>query len=214
MANVKFYNSADDNGGVIDTNSEIITGILNNLFNDIIASQAETGLTRYKKFFIKNEDTTDLTSCSISLCLRTESSDSIGIFIGTANDTTSTFDNSKIRGIAKATDELDRGTKRINCEVKNKTLADYFATNDKLTFIDSIKNKQFAGTIASVGSTYLEINEDVPTSYITADSLLGSSITVGTMTAGQEVAVWVQNYLPPLTQYNEANNLEIALYHD
>ena len=146
--------------------------------------------------------------------MRTESSDSVGVFLGTANDDETNFDNSKIYGIAKATDELDRATKQIQCEVKNKTLADYFATNDKLTFIDSIKNKQFAGTIASVGSNFLEINEEVPTSYITKNSFLGNTLNIGTFSAGQEIAVWIQNYLPPLTQYNEANNFELAIYHD
>lgn len=56
---LKLYMSSNpgSDGGTIDLNREISNNLLNNLFDDVPHASAITGLTTYRKVFIKNTNT-------------------------------------------------------------------------------------------------------------------------------------------------------------
>lgn len=88
-ADIKYYksNGTDSTGGTI-TATEITDNILNNLFDDVSASESEAGLTDYRKLFVKNTHAT--LSWTIVQFWRqvatTSADDEITLGIGTASD--------------------------------------------------------------------------------------------------------------------------------
>lgn len=201
-ADIRLYKSETTDGGTIGA-EEIVSGVLNNLFSDVSANDAETGTTRYRKFFVKNESAADdANGMTVSLMSFTGGGDWVALFPGTADDTTSNFDNSRIYGVAHATGELDRSTKQIPIEVENG--ADptvVFKAGDRIVFADyASRSKITSATIAAVDATTITVNEDVPTDYVLDGSYIGAAIEVGTLAAGSSTAIWVQQNVPPYTQ--------------
>jgi len=62
---IKFYkplavNNTDSNGGKISEN-RVTTNVLNNLFPNVTSAERTAGVTRYRKVFMKNENSNDIT---------------------------------------------------------------------------------------------------------------------------------------------------------
>lgn len=80
-SDIAFYKSAvvsdaAGNGGAISY-SEIVTSVLNNMFPNVSQAERLAGLERYRKVFIKNENTSDLTFSSVKFWID---------FLSTADD--------------------------------------------------------------------------------------------------------------------------------
>ncbi len=82
-----YYNATSDRGGAIDLSSPITTGQLNNLLPNVNAIEAEAGIVKYRKFFVKNTHATDTALALSTVMTRFSSADDyMAIFSGTASD--------------------------------------------------------------------------------------------------------------------------------
>jgi len=201
-ADIKFYKASADNGGTIGT-EEIVSGTLNNLLDDVTGAEAEVGVTKHYKFFVKNTNASDdASTVTISLASFTDGGDNVKIFPGTSDDTTDNFDDSKLFGVAHATGELDRGTKVIPIEVENDMdPTTLFASGDRIVFADSSTYaKIVSATVASVSSGAITVNEDIPADIVLDDSYIGNAIEVATLASGASVGVWIKQSVPAYTQ--------------
>jgi len=90
-SNLKFYKSSDTDsiGGAI-TATEIVDDVLNNLFDDVIGDESRTGLTDYRKVFVKNIGLLDVTSIKLWIEVQTTSDDD---YIAIATGSTVTGSN-------------------------------------------------------------------------------------------------------------------------
>ena len=92
-SNISFYkasnnNDTSGNGGRIST-TEITTNTLNNLFPNVSSSERTNGLTRYRKAFLRNENTGNLTMYSGEIWIgsKSTSNDYFRMHAGTDTDT-------------------------------------------------------------------------------------------------------------------------------
>jgi hypothetical protein len=89
-SDIKNYKSTltDSDGGAIDLARPFISGVDNNIFPDITAAEALTGGTRYRKYFKRNEHSTDAWS-DVRSYIRQQPANavvSIGVGIDHADD--------------------------------------------------------------------------------------------------------------------------------
>jgi len=205
-SDIKFYRAEGDDGGAIDENAEIVDGVLNNLMPDITASDAEAGKTVYRKFFVKNASASE-TANSVVICLTamTPGEDYANIFPGTADDTTANMDDSKLYGIAKTTEELDRSTKKVTVTIEGgQDLTQRFAQDDKIVFVDATSGARLAGaTVNAVDATSITVNEDIPERIVLDGAYVCNAIDIGTLDAGATTAAWVKLTVPSFCRPQE-----------
>jgi len=77
-SHIKYYKATrntdlNSNGGVI-SDTEITSGVLNNVFPNVTNTERTTGKIRYRKFFIKNENASDLTLLDAKVFVSSQSS--------------------------------------------------------------------------------------------------------------------------------------------
>lgn len=96
---IKFYKAQnntdlDGNGGVIST-TRVNSNVLNNLFPNVTNTERVAGLTRYRKFFMRNENNADLTlqSAAIWISELSDGQDYFRLHIGTDTDVQSAADD-------------------------------------------------------------------------------------------------------------------------
>ena len=83
-----YYNALTDRGGAIDLASPITTGQLNNLFPNVNALEAEAGIKKYRKLFVKNTHASDTALALSSVMTRfSDADDYMAMFLGTDTDT-------------------------------------------------------------------------------------------------------------------------------
>ena len=82
-----YYNAQAIRGGAIDLASPITTGQLNNLLPNVNALEAEAGIIKYRKFFVKNTHASDTALALSSVMTRFSSADDyMAMFLGTDTD--------------------------------------------------------------------------------------------------------------------------------
>ena len=82
-----YYNALNIRGGGIDLASPITTGQLNNLLPNVNAIDAENGITKYRKFFVKNTHGTDTAlALAIAMTRFSDADDYMALFAGTETD--------------------------------------------------------------------------------------------------------------------------------
>jgi hypothetical protein len=83
---IRLYKSTTSGYGGAITAIEVVSGVLNNLFDDVTATEARDGWTEYRCFYIRNtSSTSNLVSPSIEIFSDTPSADTqMSIGIGTS----------------------------------------------------------------------------------------------------------------------------------
>ncbi|RLC81298.1 MAG: hypothetical protein DRI61_04150 [Chloroflexi bacterium] len=215
---MKYYRAAGDDGGAISTD-EIVSGQMNNLFPNVSASDAEAGLTTYRKFFVKNDHASDTAyNAKIGMTAWTPGDDYVAIFPGTDNDTASDFDDSTLYGVSLATSELDRGTRTITCSTDSgQDLQDLFRVGDTILFVDPGSGGKLAtATIASLDNDSITINEDIPDSITLDGSRIANVLIIGDMAPGDSFAVWAKRVVPAYSRPYEdpSDYFSVTTYFD
>lgn len=85
-------NTVDDsaaNGGRMDNNSSVVSGVLNNVWPSVFKAERSAGSTKYRKTFLKvaNDDDDTLFNPQVWLDRRTPADDWVLFFAGTQTDT-------------------------------------------------------------------------------------------------------------------------------
>lgn len=83
-SDIKTYKSlaADSDGQGIDVTREIISGVDNNLFPDVTAAEALSGITRYRKYFKKNTSGVDSWPSVRTFIKQQPNADTVSIGVG------------------------------------------------------------------------------------------------------------------------------------
>jgi len=86
--NIKWYYPDDvENGGVIDTNNEITSGVNQNIFPNVTNQERLDGATHYRKVFVRNENEATYTGVKSFIYKQSEAeNDTITIALGTDVD--------------------------------------------------------------------------------------------------------------------------------
>jgi len=191
----EYVTNTTANGGVISDN-EITDNVLNNLFPNILDAERVAGGSRYRKFFLKNENSSDISTINPAVLLSsiTASGDYMQIHTGTDTDTQAEADDYTAW---KGAGVLNAGVSAGGTEI----VADYEAAsgvaNSDVVMIRQIKLNLTggAGTFQAnekitAGSEYGWIN-DVQTGYIVLNlnyGLLAADVITG-MTSGATATI-------------------------
>lgn len=219
-ADIKFYNSLAVDGGDIDTNNEISSGILHELLGPVTASESELGVTKYVKFFVKNTNATDTAYASvIGLSKFSLGDDSLQLYKATSaasTTATETFGSMRAFGVAHAISELDRGNKTIAIELEvPSTVDDIFQSGDKITFYNSATGEKIlSATIAMVTSTYIIVNQDIDVSVVLNGTYIASDVLIGDLAAGAAQGIWVKQIVKPYSAKQLNNTSRLTFYFD
>jgi len=123
-ADLKWYKAQinDDspsNGGAIGT-EEIQDGVKNNVFPDVTQEELASGITRYRKIFLKNTNTSDtLENLVFYLEDISPADDYFSIRLGTADDTQADLTGSeRWYGCGKTTSAVSAGTTELTVELE------------------------------------------------------------------------------------------------
>ncbi len=110
----------------------------------------------------------------------------------------------KMYGIAQGSSELDRGTYLVDVTVEgSQTLSDIFSDGDIIHFIDNVTGQKIVkATIdtGGVGTDTLKIIEDIPAEVVLNGSFISNTHYVGDLSAGEVVALWIKETIPPYCQ--------------
>lgn len=125
---------ATTNGGGIDLSNEAITGVKNNVWPNVSASQRESGLVTYRKLFCTpasdtNDPLVDPRAWNHS---PTPGDDYVLLFAGTKSDTQATIDESRIYGSSNLKSDVSIGDTSIIVTVENSDLTGIFQAGDKI----------------------------------------------------------------------------------
>ena len=217
---IKFYKPLASDGGDINTSSEIINGVLHALIPATSATESETGITKYFKFYIKNTNATDIANdLCLGLSKTTLGGDSLELGLATSNSSTTgteNFDVMRFRGVALATGELNRTTKIIPISFENPTRAtDIFQTGDKVTFFSSSTGGKLASaTIASATATELTINEAIPEAIVLNGTYVSTVLSFGNLAPTGYIGIWLKQVVPAYTIEQLANTSRLTAYFD
>ncbi len=179
-------------------NTQIISGVAENVFRNKSSADRVAGVIEYKKVFVKAADDADATVVAGKAYLGkvTEGDDWCTIFAGTQTDILSdiagyaTGADSKTKyGVAKVTTNVTAGSRTIKVTVKStKLLAAgvdrIFRVGDEIRLADD-SNSEFL-TISALAENGLEITvtttADISRAYtVAANSRLSSVMDIGTL---------------------------------
>ena len=230
---IKLYKSLDTNidldtanGGDIDVASEVVSGVLHNLFPQVRASDVESGITRWLKVFVKNTHGTDTAfNLFTAISKPTDVEDMIYFAEAINTDHLSDINTSTIRlyGIGESTTELSAVNGEISISVKNGVnIDDIFKVGDKITFFDKTSyEKVLSTTITSVDSgnsklvldNYVDITNG---SHILDDRYICTSPAFANLTSGSYKGYWIKQVVPPFSTPMEspANNFMLNTVFD
>lgn len=212
---IKFYHSLASDGGDIDTGSEIITATLNSFIGDVSATDSENGVTKYKKFYIKNTNATDTAYLpTLGLSSFSLGDDYFEIFESSGNATIQSNETfTRAYGVAHATGELAGFTIPIEFE-EPATYTDIFQAGDTVTFFDSSSGARLASaTINTVTSTSLTIIEDL--SAVTLNgSYIGTTIVEATLAPTAYKGYWLKQIVPSYSAEQLLNTLNLTFFFD
>lgn len=182
-SDIKFYkattnNNTNSNGGVIDTDTAITTNVLNNLFPNVNNTDRTAGVTRYRKMFMKNDYSGELTAQNPKVWIGTLSTagDYFRLKAGTDTDVQSTADD--------YTNWAGSGTLGSNATAGGSTLVvDFNAANGvytgSLIRIDDVSNDEEL-TVTNVSwatnRATITISGELSNSYTAASTTVVSTI--------------------------------------
>lgn len=217
---IKFYNSLATDGGDIDINNEITSGVLHELLGPVTATESELGVTKYVKFFVKNTNATDTAFAAvIGLSKFSLGDDHLELYKATSAISTTgteTFGSMRAFGVAHATGELDRGTRTIAIEFEDPTTATaLFQSNDKVTFYNpTTGEKILSATVNTCSATQLIINQDIDASVVLNNSYVASDVLIGDLAAGASQGIWVKQVVKPYSAKQLNNTSRLTFYFD
>lgn len=97
MLKSKTVNDTTANGGLMDNNAAVTSGVLNNVWPSVFKAERLAGSTKYRKTFLKvaNDDDDTLFNPQIWVDRRTPGDDWVTIFAGTQTDTQNDINGSE-----------------------------------------------------------------------------------------------------------------------
>ena len=189
-ADLKFFKSAVvsdevNNGGRMSTN-QIISGVKNNLFARVTNTQRVSGMTRYRKEYLKNENSEGLTLEETLAWINrdTPAEDYILIRAGTNTDTQSdatAYTTWKGAGVldenvtAGVTVEFDAVFPAPTGVYNGDTIHVSDGTNDEFLVLDSTSGVSWAGSTATLS---LAAGESFSVNYAQTVTLVSSCISL------------------------------------
>lgn len=207
---LKFYqskvvNDTNSNGGRITT-TEILSGQSNAWWPNLTEAQLATGLTQYRKSFLRVNNSDDLTgyNCRIGLWKPTPGSDELYLFAGTQTDIQSDISSPDLYGAGKLDVSVLAGVSEIDVLVEDGTTTifragDLIRISDQ-TSVGSGGNAEYkvidtggvsvAGDVVTLTLTsalandYSSTNTYVSSIYETAEVKCSTTGKVVTSTAG------------------------------
>lgn len=206
-ANLKKYHSATNsdaaaNGGAVDTAAAITTGVLGNIIPIITESERVSGVTKYRKIFLRNENADSYTSVKAWISANTPSTDT-AITISGAGSFSQQGNTVAITGItftfAASADVIASADCHLALSVGERifnstddtaaaarVISAISADGLNITLTVAYGGTTGAGKAASVcaatGNTFV-----APTSSAHADVL-----NLGNLTQNQSIGVWVK----------------------
>lgn len=206
-ASLKKYSSATNsdaaaNGGAVDTGAEITSGASQNIFPNITNAERVSGVTKYRKVFLRNENADAYNGVKAWISANTPSGDTAltisgaGSFSQQGNDvaiTGMTFTFAASTSVVASADchlAIAEGEKIFNSTNDTNTAAKVVSSisSDGLTITlasayAGTTGAGKAGTVcAATGNTYV-----APTTSAHADVL-----NLGNLTQNQSIGVWVK----------------------
>ena len=202
-SDLKFFRSVTvsdvaNNGGRMSTN-EVVTGVKNNLFPNVTNTERLAGLTRYRKKFLKNEESTGLALnyAKVWVGRRTPAQDYIQIKEGTNTDAQSdasaytswsgsgTLNENITGGVTNSFDVLFDTSSGVN-DGDEIHLDD--GTNEEFVTLDSTSGVSWAANVATltIASAGTVIN-----SYPITTTIVGSVIDLSVVNATTDA--WVES---------------------
>lgn len=185
-------NDTTSNGGRMSTNL-ITSGVRNAVFPNVSESERTTGITRWRKIFIKIANDDDLTfyNTKIHLTNTTGADDYITISSGTQTNIQSDLSSPRVYGCGVLASNIASGasTITVNIEGANSTAwnnLNIFNTSvaDNIVWIgDGTNNEYFENVAASkTDNTYtltLNTGDTIANNYSTASTYVASCINSG-----------------------------------
>lgn len=155
-------NTAGANGGRINLAAEIVDGVNNNIFPDVSQSERTAGLTTFRKVFVQNMNSANLTLSNAGAFVEnyTPGVDAVVFHAGTQNDLQSALSGSEnLYGCGKVDVSVSAGATSIDVLLENSGIqyfrnGDSIRVSDKAT-IDGAGNEEFVtinGAPSLVGS--------------------------------------------------------------
>lgn len=197
-SDIKFYkaatnNNTDSNGGRIDTDTEITSNVLNNLFPNVNNTDRTAGVTRYRKAFMKNDFSGELTGANPKIWIGSLSTaeDYFRLKAGTDTDIQSAADD--------YTNWAGSGTLASNASAGGSTLVvDFDAANGvyaaSVIHVDDGSNEEQC-TVDSVSwSDYratITISGELDNSYSSGMTIVSTKLELADLDAAS--ASWVES---------------------
>jgi len=161
ITDIKFYKSnmiSDDNnnGGTCDYSSEVVSGVKYNLFPRVPYQERLNGVTRYRKEFMCNVNSSNEKAFGALFCILKPSNggDRFYITAGTLDDTQGNLANKKWYGGGQLYEDINAGDTQIKIEFEAD---DYYIGEGALICIQDNTN------IAWVTTKYNDFNEGIGT---------------------------------------------------
>lgn len=169
----KTVSDADGNGGLMDNSSQILTGVVNNVWDSVFKAERDDGSVKYRKTFWKvaNDDDDTLFNPQIFLDIITQGDDWITFFTGTQIDVQSEITGGEDHyGCGSLNTNVSAGAGSIVVDVENAKLAtggtdEIFRNGDTIRITN--KDDPSSGT----GTEELHVINGVP-------SVSGTEVTI------------------------------------
>lgn len=231
-SDIKFYEAfrSGASNGLIDIENEITTDVAENVFPNVTVTEAEDGATTYRKFFIKNEHSTD-TWANVAAWIAantTSEDDEITLGVGTSSDKdgdselaamtsssvitlsssgsdtrTVTLVGEDVNGVRITENVVLTGTTPVNSTNQFSKLynASISATSGDLT----VTVKQGSTTLGTIG-----INKYSAITYYLASSK-AAGFELGSIAAAATAAVWMKRVVTAGATPLDSNELTFQI---
>ncbi len=228
-SDLKFYVSINkeidgdgtNNGGDIDRLS------INTDIKNVTSSLAESGGSRYYKFFVKNENNTD-TALALNLILQKAPQGMEYVEIIKASSNTSklvdeNFTNSQICGIAETITIFNRSTKTVKLKTKSNPI-EIFKSGYEITFFDKTTlSKVVTLTVSSVANISnvdsfnefdLIVVEDLPEYVDLTNTNVSGTLEIGDLAPETYSGFWFKHTIMPFARYVSNDTFNIGGFFD
>jgi len=179
-------NDTSSNGGRMST-TQITSGVRNNLFPNVDESERTSGVTRWRKVFVKIANDDDLTAgnTKIHMTSTTGSDDYVSMCTGTDDDTYADLSSPRMYGCGVLESVATAGDTEISVELENASLSIFnTVSDDNMIWIgNGTTNEYFENVAASktdnVVTLTLDSGDSISNSYATSNTYVASCIFAG-----------------------------------
>lgn len=204
-ASLKFYRSAtwsdaSANGGAINTGAEITTATSENIFPNITDAERQSGVTKYKKVYFRNENTDAYNNVKVWIQTNTPSGDTAVTISGaglTSTQGTDTAIATLTFTFAASTSVVASADCHLSVAVGEKI---FNSTNDTNTSAQVITAISSDGLTITLGSSYTgttgaakaaTVMKATSSTYVTAVDE-ANSVALGSLIQNASIGVWVK----------------------